>query len=76
MKTKFVQHVSRINISMSQTHTDTATLHSGVASGHRNFWAIGEFIYGLLELEPALSPDLKTVFGLNFNEVEQENGSF
>ena len=36
------------------------------------FWVNLEFSPGLLELEPALLPEFKTVFRLNFKQVERE----
>ena len=36
------------------------------------FWVNFEFSPGLLELEPALLPEFRTVFRLNFKQVERE----
>ena len=53
------------------SNTFQATDHCTVGSQAdiQLFWAIGEFIYGLLELVAAQSSDLKTVFRLNFKQV-------
>ena len=48
------------------------TLHSGAASGLRTFLANVVISAAGLELVPPLSSDLKTVFGLNFKQVERE----
>ena len=44
-------------------------LHSGAASGLRKFLAKVEISAGLQELVPALLPEFKTVFRLNFKQV-------
>ena len=45
------------------------TVHSGAASGLRKLLAKVEISAGLLELVPALLPEFKTVFRLNFKQV-------
>ena len=47
-------------------------VHSGAASGLRTFLANVVISAAGLELVPPLSSDLKTVFGLNFKQVERE----
>ena len=53
-------------------NTFTTALHSGAASGLRTFLANVVISAAGLELVPPLSSDLKTVFGLNFKQVERE----
>ena len=49
-----------------------SAVHSGAASGLRTFLANVVISAAGLELVPPLSSDLKTVFGLNFKQVERE----
>ena len=55
---------------LSKVHKEVhKTLHSGAASGLREFLAKVEISAGLLELVQALLPEFKTVFRLNFKQV-------
>ena len=54
------------------TTNHSPPLHSGAASGLRTFLANVVISAAGLELVPPLSSDLKTVFGLNFKQVERE----